>query len=193
VAGLILLGAQPDARVRINGRDLGKLQTGKAIRCDSGSLKLKIEAEGYRTISKRISISAGETRTVELNWERIDDRARIRLNASVPGTQVWVDERLVGQTSIELRLEPGKHLLRLDPPDTLPLRPQIVVVARESRETTLEMPRPARFWSTWWFWTGTEAVAAGLVIASVALSTSKSPKEGDIPPGVVSGPLTAAW
>lgn len=193
VAGVILVGAPHEARVSINGRDRGKLEVGKTIRCDSGSLQLRVEAEGYRTVSKRIPLSAGETRTVELKWERIDDRASIRLNASVPGAQVWVDERLMGQTPIELKLEPGKHRLRLEHQDALPLQTQIVVAARESREVTLQMPQPGKLWSKWWFWTGTAALATGLVIAGIALSTSKSPKEGDIAPGVVSGPLTAEW
>jgi hypothetical protein len=191
VAGLILTGERRSARVSINGRDSGKLVPGNTIRCDAGSFELKVEAEGFRSISKRITITAGETQTVELKWQPIDHRAKIRLSASVPGAAVWIDGRPLGQTPIELKLEPGRHRLRLEHPDTLPLQTEIVVAARESRETALEMPRPAPFWTRWWFWTGAAAVAAGLVVTGIALSTSKSPREGDIAPGVVSGPLTA--
>ncbi len=191
VAELILEGERRDARVRVNGRDFGNLEPGKRIRCDAGSLELLVQAEGYQSISRRVAITVGETRTVQLKWVHIDDRARIRLSASTSATRVWVDEHFVGQTPIELKLTPGKHRLRLEHPDSLPLQTEIVTASRESREITLDMPRPAPIWSRWWFWTGAAAVATGLVIAGIALSTSKSARPGDIEPRVVSGPLVA--
>jgi len=191
VANLILTGERRDARVSLNGRDRGKLEVDKTVRCDPGSFKLAVESEGYLPISKELTVAAGETRTVELKWQRVDERATIRLNASIPGASAWVDGHLVGQTPVELKLEVGRHRVRLEHPDAQPLQTEIVVSARESRETTLEMPRATPIWSRWWFWTGTAAVATGLVITGIALSTSKPSMRGDIAPGVVSGPLTA--
>jgi len=191
VATLVLQGDKRHARVSIKGRDLGTMVPDKAIHCDAGSFVLQVESEGFRTISKRITISAGETQTIDLIWQRIDDQAKFNVNATVPGAHVWIDGQHVGQTPIELKLDPGRHRLRLEHPDASSLQTEIVVVARESRQTTFEMSRPAPLWTRWWFWTGTAAVATGLVITGIALSTSKSPRQGDIAPGVVSGPLTA--
>lgn len=189
VGELVLEGQRHDARITVNGRDVGSFEPGKPIRCDIGFVELHVAADGYQPISRRVAITAGEVRTVRLAWSRLDDRARIRVIASIAASRVWIDDRFVGQTPIEVKLTPGKHRLRLEHPDGLPLQTEIVAAPRESREIQLEMSRPSPIWTRWWFWTGAAAVAAGLVVTGVALSTTKSPRSGDIEPGVVSGPL----
>jgi hypothetical protein len=189
VGELILEGKPIDATITINGQARGKFVPSKPVRCDVGFVELLVKADGYQPISQRVAITAGEAHTVRISWLRVDDRAKVRLIASIPATRVWVDDKLIGQTPIELKLTPGKHRLRLEHPDGLPLQTEILTLARESREIRLEMARPSPIWTRWWFWAGAATVATGIIVTGIALSTTKSPRSGDIEPGVISGPL----
>lgn len=189
VGELILEGAPKAAKVRGNTRDLGEFVPGKRIRCNQGPLQLSITSEGYVPISRRVVITANEPTRLKISWVRVDDRATIRIAASVPAARLSIDGRPMGQTPFETKLVAGAHRLRLEHPDYASLETDIVLRARESRQVNLEMPRHAPLWSKWWFWTSAAAVAAGLVIGGVALSTSKSATPGDIQPGIVSAPL----
>lgn len=189
VGELILEGAPKNARVTGNGRELGDFEPGKKIRCNCGSLNLSIVAEGYEPVSQRVTIRADKATTVKVQWKRIDDRATLRIKTSIPATAVTIDGRSLGHTPLEVRLSPGSHHLRLEHPDGPALETDLVVRARESRTVTIEMPRHAPLWAKWWFWTSAAALAAGLVLGGVALSSSKPATPGDIQPGIVSAPL----
>jgi hypothetical protein len=189
VGELILDGKRVDAIVTINGQTRGQFVPGKPVKCDVGIVELLVKADGYQPISQRVTITAGEAHTVRISWRRVDERAKIRLTTSFPATRVWVDNKLIGQTPIELKLSPGKHRLRLEHPDALPLQTEILTFAHESREINLEMARPSPLWTRWWLWAGAATLATGIIVTGIVLSTTKSPRSGDIEPGVVSGPL----
>ncbi|HMA94971.1 MAG TPA: PEGA domain-containing protein [Polyangiaceae bacterium] len=191
VGELILDGVPKAAKVTGNARDLGEFEPGRRIRCNRGMLELSIVSEGYEPISRRVTIVAGKPTRVSVEWRRVDDRATIRIDASVPAARVSIDGRSMGQTPLEARLRSGSHHLRLDHPDCPALETDIVVRPRESRRLTIEMPHHAPLWAKWWFWTSAAALAAGIVIAGVALSSSKPATAGDIQPGIVSAPLVA--
>lgn len=190
VGVLVLEGDPRTARVFGNGRDLGMFEPGKRIRCNLGPLTIKVEANGQLPIVERVTIDTDQIRTVHLTWVRDDDRAIVTIKASVPATSVTIDGRHVGQTPVEVKLPAGTHRLVLEHPDCQSLTTELIVAPRESRQVSFDMSKNAPLWSRWWFWSGAAAVAAGVIIVGVALSTTKSATPGDIQPGIVSAPLT---
>ena len=189
VGSLVLVGEPQKARIRGNERELGEYAPGRTIRCDTGPLDLVVTAEGFLPIKRHVTIAAGNTETVPLKFEHRDDRATMTLLASVAGTRVAIDGRAVGQTPLEIKLEPGSHRLRLEHADRETLETNLVVTRHGRRTVTFDLERRPPLWSKWWFWSGVAAVAAGAIVTGVALSTSKSATPGDIQPGVISAPL----
>ncbi|HEY5960270.1 MAG TPA: PEGA domain-containing protein [Polyangiaceae bacterium] len=186
---VIFEGAPRTATVTANGRYLGAFAPGKPMRSDLGTVELRVEADGYEPIVSHAQVSADHAVTVRLDWVPVDNRATLTIVSSVPATQVSVDGRRVGQTPVEVKVAAGRHRLLLEHPDHPSLETGVVARVRESRRLTLEMPGHPALWTRWWFWTGATAVVTGIIVTSVALSTSKSPHPGDIEPGVVSSDL----
>ena len=190
--GTVVLEGEPHAaRVRGNESDLGSYVPGRKIRCNVGPLELQVLAEGFAPIHRHLRIEAEETVSVALKFEHNDERAILTIRASAVGARVTLDGRNLGQTPLETKLNPGSHRLKLEHADYDTLETDLVVSARERRSVSYDLPQRPKLWSKWWFWSGAAAVLAGVVVAGVALSTSKSATPGDIQPGVISAPLVS--
>ncbi|MGC4065294.1 MAG: PEGA domain-containing protein [Polyangiaceae bacterium] len=189
VGQVIFVGEKHSARLSVNGRPLGNLKLETPYRVDSGNVAIRVEAEGFVTIEQTVFLAPQTDETVSLLWKRVELSGTITFKATVPAAVLYVDDEKRGQTPIELSLAPGRHSVKLTHPDYDPLDSEINVVAKERREVTLALHEKPPIWAKWWFWTGAAVIVAGAVATGIVLNSEKSPKAGDIEPGIVSAPL----
>lgn len=189
VGQVVFSGEDRAARLTINGRSLGKLQTGKPYRVDLGDVAIRVEASGFTPIEQTVTVTSDTEPAVELVWKRLDLRGRVLFKANVAAAELRIDGERRGQTPIEIALTPGRHRVQLTHSNSKPFTTEIDVAPKERRELTLVMqPRPPLL-ARWWFWTAVGVVAASAVTTGIILNTKKDPTPGDIAPGIVSAPL----
>jgi hypothetical protein len=189
VGQVTFAGAKHPARLTVNGRSLGNLKLETPYRVDAGNVAIRVEADGFVTIEQTIFLAPKTEETVHLVWKRVELNGTITFRATVAAAVLYVDDEKRGQTPIELSLAPGRHSVKLTHPEYEPLDSEVNVVAKERREVTLALHEKPPIWAKWWFWTGAAVIVAGAVATGIVLNREKSPKAGDIEPGIVSAPL----
>lgn len=99
----------PGANVFVDEREAGALgRTPFQNPVKVGKHHLWIEKPGYQVIERDIDIGVGEDPLLKLELERVD-YGRIRVVASRPDAEVYVDGKRIGRVPIETDVKHGKH------------------------------------------------------------------------------------
>ncbi|HJL05611.1 MAG TPA: PEGA domain-containing protein [Polyangiaceae bacterium LLY-WYZ-15_(1-7)] len=103
----------------------------------------------------------------------------VTLRVSVPTYEVWVDDRLIGESETEILLPGGSHTVEIRAEGYVPAQQQVNVAAQAERSLTFELERLAEEFeglSPALFWTGAAvtllAVAGGAAFGLKALNES---------------------
>ena len=110
INGTLVVNSNPTmAKITIDGNDMG--QTPKQFNAILiGEHTLKLEKQGYATISKTITIEEGKTLNVN---EKLSTGRSVFVKTDRSGDQVYVDGHYEGTTPCELPLSFGSHTIRV--------------------------------------------------------------------------------
>jgi tetratricopeptide (TPR) repeat protein len=115
---------------------------------------------------------------------------RLRIDASVDGALVTVDNQAIGHTPLHeiVELNPGSHAIAVSKEgfrtwrSTVTAAPgaeQSRLVQLESLVQVIEVERKVPIHKRWWLWTIVGVVVAGGVVAGAVLGSRVPPVEGD--------------
>jgi hypothetical protein len=129
-----------DARVKLDGRDVG---TGPALGplvLTPGEHELEAAAGGHRNLRRAVRLAAGESRSEVL--QLVPETGLVDLRADVAGAAVLVDGAEAGQTPLAapLSLPPGTHVIVLRAPGHLPAERRIEIKPGESQVLDVTLP-----------------------------------------------------
>jgi hypothetical protein len=119
----------PGAHVFLDDHDAGSVGTTpyqNAIA--TGTHRLWVERPGYRAIERTVEVGVGEDVLVRTDLTRVDE-GRIRVVSNVPGSQVYVDDHLVGTVPYEGDASAGPHDVRVEADDMKDWETQLTVRA----------------------------------------------------------------
>lgn len=88
--------------------------------------------------------------------------AVIHVESSVPGAEVWIDERRVGTAPGDVRVPGGRHVVQLRAPGHLPSQQEVQLAGRATRTLRFALeriPPPQRGLTPAYFWVATGATA----------------------------------
>lgn len=104
----------PGAKVFIDDHDAGAVGTTPFQNpIATGTHRLWIERPGYHSLERTVDVAVGEDVLVRTDLTRVDD-GRIRVVSNVPGSQVYVDDHLVGPVPYEGNASAGPHRVRVE-------------------------------------------------------------------------------
>jgi PEGA domain len=108
--GVLEVSAPGDAAVFVDGRRRG---TGPLnVDLDGGAHFVRVEKPGLETYEREVHVVPGHTLRLEARLE--PPAPRLRVEADVPGAQVFLDRRFVGQAPVVLPdVAPGPHRLNV--------------------------------------------------------------------------------
>ncbi len=104
----------PGAHVFIDDHAAGAVGTTPFQNAIStGTHKLWIERPGYLPVQRDVEVGVGEEVLVRTDLTRVDE-GRIRVVSNVPGSEIYVDDRLVGTVPYEGDVSAGPHEVRVE-------------------------------------------------------------------------------
>ena len=118
------------ARIRVNGRDVGKAPLGKPASVRAGDIDIEVTAPGRAPDFTTLTIKPGFQQSVELPLETPGSAAQLQIKTRLPGSEILVDGQRRGLTDHwqVIHVTPGKHEVSLRREGYLS-EPKTVVVA----------------------------------------------------------------
>jgi hypothetical protein len=127
VGTLVISAGQDGARVLLNGRPYRRVTEHGTLRIpeDVGEYTVQVEKQGFRASDpQKITLNKGEEKQVSFNLTPLP--SSLEIAGAVPGAQVKVDGRPVGNVAANGRLttdvNPGRHEIEITKDDYSPAR-----------------------------------------------------------------------
>ena len=96
--------------VLVDGRRVGAAP--QTIELEAGAHKVRIEKEGFQDFEREVQIIPGRMLQLEARLERV--RPSLSVRADVPGAQVFLDRKFLGEAPVSVRdVEPGHHRINV--------------------------------------------------------------------------------
>ena len=134
----VSLASEPSgAALLVDGRPAGS--TPLTVELDAGRRRLELRLAGHRNHRQVLEVEAGRSRTLPVIRLRPAE-ATVNVTSRPPGAMVTVDGSYVGQTPLEIALEPGPdHLLELSKTGHEPESRELTLSAGDRRQLEVEL------------------------------------------------------
>lgn len=175
------------ARVLVNSTVMGKLPLAAPLRLPAGKAEVEVEADGHFTFHRTVDLPGGGEVSVEAKLFSKSTTGLLAVNASAPGSTVYVDEQKAGLAPVELNVRGGAHRVKVKNLDFRDYETTTVVDAGTRKDLNVKL-LPPLIVTRWWFWVGVAVVGAGAGVIGYAATTERAPSRGDIAPGQIRAP-----
>ncbi len=158
----------PGASVYVDEREAGAMgQTPFQNAVRVGKHRLWVERPGYKPIEREVEVAIGEDTLLKAALERVE-HGRIRVVASRPDAEVYVDGKPVGRVPVERDASSGRHQVRVRA-DGMKDWEETVQVERGQATPVRVRLRPKVGRAGAWV---TAGVAAGMLGASIGVAVA---------------------
>jgi hypothetical protein len=190
VATVTLTSNVDGARVLVRKTQVGTTPIPGPLQLDAGPAIVEVLAEGFFDWRRELELKGGATTVLVAQLGTKSTSGVLRVSAQTPGSRVRIDDAPVSGAPAEAVVLAGVHRVVVHADGYDDKETNVVVVAGESKDVTLEPEKRPPLTSKWWFWTGIGVVVAAGAVTTYALLTSKPADTGDhFQPGQVSAPL----
>ncbi len=146
-----------------------------------GNHVIQVMAEGYRSVTQNVSITAGQTQAVAVTLEQVVNGGTVRVITATQGAEVFLDgDRMQGSPAVAQNVAAGTHTVRVTAPGRATVTREVTVTAGQVTALDLgDLPQASQ--------NGRISVRASVPEAEVVLdgaSVGRAPYErADAPPG----------
>lgn len=114
VGAVEIAGAEPGARVVVDGRERGATPLSGPIQVSAGTHVVRVYKDGFLPFEARIDVAGGGSSRVEATLAALTQSGRLKITESTgKAIDVVVDNVVVGKTPWEGTLAPGAHSVSL--------------------------------------------------------------------------------
>ncbi|MDI7268626.1 MAG: PEGA domain-containing protein [Myxococcota bacterium] len=167
----------PGATVAVDGTDVGVAPLAEPIRVVSGRHTVTARLDGFHDGQAEIAVTAGEHARVEIKLREIERIGTLRVEANVPGAEVWVDGAYGGPTPYQGTPAEGNHEVRVTAEGYVTQVQEVSIAFGDERTINVTLSEPAGT-DPLWFWSTVGLMGAALV-TTVALGATVVVKDGD--------------
>lgn len=123
------------ARVRVDGHD--EPASNAPLRLDPGSHRLEVQAEGFVSQQRELTLAPGTTQRLSVSLVREASEGRLLVHPSLATARVLIDGTLAGRGRVERSVPAGPHTVVLEAPGFA--REERVVRVERNGSTTLDV------------------------------------------------------
>jgi hypothetical protein len=177
---LRVVSSVPGASVFVDKKDEGALgKTPFQNATPTGSHHIWIEKPGYKPIERDIEVGVGDDVLLKVELERVE-YGRIRVVASRPDAQVYIDGKAKGQVPLEVDVSHGEHEVRVSAENMKDWKETVKVARGQATPVRVRLrPRVGRAGA--WVTAGVSAAVLGASIATGILGKNmKDDLERDV-------------
>jgi hypothetical protein len=180
------------AAVVVDGRAVGKAPLAKPVQLAAGMHVIEVSSDGFEPQKKSLTTAAQINASLAIALDLIPKTGKVRISASVPRATVAIDGKAVGLAPLEVELGGGGHQVEVNAPHYKTNRSELVIAVGQVREVTITLEKPvvvkddSHWYRKWYVWApiGVLAVGGGIGIYELSSSSSSSPVEGTLQPGI---------
>ncbi len=108
----------------------------------AGSYHLRLVHEGYKSLSKKILLKAGQNTQLFLDMQPITHKASLEVESEPPGAEVYLNMQYLGQSPLRRKALPeGKHRLRVYKKNYIERHITLVLDAKNTPKIKLKLQR----------------------------------------------------
>jgi hypothetical protein len=159
----------PGAEILVDGLSVGTAPLAEAVEVSAGQRRIEARLDGYAPAQRLLPVTAGERLAVDLTLTEIARVGALRVEANVPGAEVWVDGLLLGTVPYRADLAEGDHELEVRAPGYEPQAQTVAIATGDERIVTVTLGAPGGA-DPAWFWT-TVGLAGAATAATAVLGT----------------------
>ncbi len=112
LVGSVVVSANVEGSLVIDGRPRGKLPLATSIRLVAGKHVMRVLKDGYATHEVTIEVKTGETLKIDARLEPLAQAGQLRVeDPTNDGAELFVDRAQVGTVPWEGTLGPGRHVV----------------------------------------------------------------------------------
>lgn len=185
----VTLDVQPaGAAIAIDGRAM-KPTAGKPVRMSVGNHVVEVTLDGYTTVKKDVTVTAGVAQTVAVKLVAIPKTGKVHITTTAPHSTIAIDGKPMGSSPLDVELLGGGHSLEVSAPSYHERREELVIAAGQSREVAVVLDRVvvAKPWYKKWGVVGPLAVIVigGSVGVYLGLESRPDPISGTLGVGKI--------
>ena len=154
----VQLGVTPEgAAVIIDGQNAG-LAPLRPVQLLAGPHVIEASAEGYKSARLEIHVESGTAKALTIALEEIPKTGFARIDSSVSGAAVSINDKPAGFTPLEVELLAGGHALAITAAGHVPFQTELTIIGGERREVKyrlepITVPPKRPLYKEWWPWT----------------------------------------
>ncbi|MBN1774705.1 MAG: PEGA domain-containing protein [Deltaproteobacteria bacterium] len=161
------------AEIYLDGDLVGTAPLAEAVQVGAGTHTVEARLDGYISAQQTLPVVLGERPTVALALQEVARVGRLRVEANVPGAEVWVDGEHAGTAPYSGTLPEGEHELRVSAEGYEEQVQTVAVATGDERIVTVALSLPSGT-DPAWFWsmvglTGAATVATAALGAVVLI------------------------
>ncbi len=184
-ADLVVTAAAPNARVLVDGIDLGPLPFRGVL--EPGKHAVTVRAPDHKSETRVVDITYGKENTFTFALTKEAHEARLRVSTSNDRDIVSLDGRVIGKGGFFGSVPAGEHVLRVSREDAQARTMDVYLREEETRSLDVTLDEKKSAFPTWLLVVG-GVVVAGAATTAVVVGTQSTKFEGSAPgtlnPGV---------
>jgi hypothetical protein len=165
------------AEIFVDGESAGTAPLGAPVRVVAGRHTVEARAPGHITATQTIPVTSGDRVTVSLDLSEVARVGGLRVEANVPGAEVWIDGDRMGTAPYRGVLPEGEHEIEVRAPGYTTQIQSVAIATGDERIVTIAMSEPGGA-DPAWFWSMVGLTGAATV-ATVALGAVVLVKDGE--------------
>ena len=169
----------PGAEVFVGDRRLGSSPFAGAVYVGEGRQRFRAVREGYLPAERTMTLRRGQNTNLRLEMEREPEEGTLRVEASVPGAVVYVDDRRIGEAPVERTFLAGEHEVVVEADGWRDFERTVTLRHEERIDVLAEMEPRDPVIDKWWFWTGVGGAALVAVIITLVITVPSNPQPLD--------------
>lgn len=181
--------SEADADVFVDDELIGRSPLEKPYVVDIGMRKIRVRKDDYKEYTQPLAVGGTPEVALDVKLEKIIHEGQLAVNART-GDSIYLDGKLVAQSTWRGTLPSGGHSLRVTAPEWRTYESEIVIQDNQTRTVNVTLEReikPSSGVPAWAWIAGGVVVAAGAGVGGYFLFRPKDPEPpaGTLAPGNV--------
>ncbi|MEI8255060.1 MAG: PEGA domain-containing protein [Deltaproteobacteria bacterium] len=148
------------------------------LELDAGRHTVVAQADGYRTVTRAVTLSPGRSAELDVHLVSEGSAARVIIESNRPESTIRIDTRVVANGQADEVVAAGHHVIDVTAPGYSTFHREVDAIVGGSMRVQVTLTDQRTILSSPWLWTAVGAVVVGGVVLGAVLASGPEPVNG---------------